>query len=147
MTNILQELVDHFDSLPKLEQLVGRLEDVVKQLEPVAELVAPSSAKTDAKIVADVAAGGQIADAAISTAETDLTGGSSEQAKAEAAASVTATKVPEAGSDTGPSYTAAEWKRIQEAEASTAATKVAEPAPAPAGAVSLPEPPAPSPAA
>lgn len=111
-------IAGHVNSLPKLEELVGRLEAVAKQLEPVAELVAPSASGTVAKVEAGVAEAGQVADAAIAAGE------HSEQTKAEAAASVEASKVPEEGSSTEPTYTAAEWARMKEAEASTAAAKV-----------------------
>jgi hypothetical protein len=72
-TDVIEEvagvLKSHVDSLPKLEALVGRLEAAVEKLEPVAALIDPKSGKIAGQIVADVDAGGTIADAAIASAE------------------------------------------------------------------------------
>lgn len=142
LTDIAEEIghviKGHIDSLPKLEQLVGRLEAAAKQLESVAELVAPGTAKIAARIEGDVAAGGAIADAAIHTAEEQTAGEPVHPAElarqAQAEASTAATRVAEEGS-AEPSYTAAEWQAMHEAEASTESTRVPD---------EQPEPPAPT---
>src|SRR5579862_7753159 len=88
-TDIFEEVgglvAGHINSLPRLEELVGRLEAVAGKLEPILKLIDPAAAKVADQVQGDVKYAGQIAEAAITTAE--------QQRAAEAAASVQAAKI------------------------------------------------------